>query len=293
MKPLKFKLTMAAGTMLGLMTMSGMGMGGAVMAAPILTIVDAANNPASNPAHKEVTGDPGGTNYGVGYGTFNGPGLPSAGAGWPGGPGFAPDPSFGGSMGTTGWHASYLNVSKDADVTFQFMGKGDATSTNHFYVDATDDNIVNYVELFRGGVTTSCAMFGGTTPSCDKKNVAGGNEFTFSLKAGRISFAYMTGSGVLLENSGAGNGNPDTAPGQLPGYFLGVDPYQAAGQYQTSGSSVYAGLTDAPAASDHDFQDMGVRISVVPEPSGIALAFAGLAGLAYSRRCISGNKKKA
>ncbi|MCV2371341.1 hypothetical protein [Roseateles oligotrophus] len=274
-------------------------MSGAAMAAPILTIVDAANVPAS--IHKEILGDQGGTDYSVGNGTKNGPGLPSVGSAvtgtsWPttGANGFAVEAGVG--TGMTGFHASYLNVNKDADVTFQFMGRGNASLVNNFYVDLNNDN--DYLDagekLFVGGVTTACAMFGGTTPSCDKTSggLAGGqNEYTFNLKAGRIKFAYETGAtpGVWLENSGAGNGNPDTALGQMPGYFLGVDPYQASGQFQTSGSAVYAGLTDLPASTDHDFQDLGVRISVVPEPSGIALAFAGLAGLAYSSRC----KKKA
>ncbi len=109
-----------------------------------------------------------------------------------------------------------------------------------------------------------------------------------------IAFRYVTGNGVTVTNNVLG-GNPDphpdpqnpNAPGS-PGYFLGVDPYMASGIFQSSGTAVYAGLTDLPGTSDHDFQDLGVRISVVPEPGGIALAFAGLAGLTFvSRR----NKK--
>ena len=66
--------------------------------------------------------------------------------------------------------------------------------------------------------------------------------------------------------------NPIT--GSYPGYMLAVDPYLATGLYQTQGKAVFAGLTDRPreyangVLLDHDYQDMGVRISVMhPNPA--------------------------
>jgi hypothetical protein len=47
---------------------------------------------------------------------------------------------------------------------------------------------------------------------------------------------------------------------------------------------IHAGLTDRHGETgDHDFQDFGVRISVIPEPGSIALIGAALVGLAGLR----------
>jgi hypothetical protein len=262
---------------------------GAVQAAPYLEIVGADKQ-------QEVTGDPGGTNYNVPAGTLNGPGLPTALGNWPdtapNGNGFAQDSSFNNSVGISGYHTAYLFLSESANVTFQFMGKGDASQANTFLLDRNSDG--DYADagerMFLGGTTTACPMLGGKTPVCDQ--TAGGfavqNQYTafVNVAAGgdRIKFAYLTGNGVLLENSGAGNGNPDPHTSQLPGYFLGMDPYLATAPYQTRGNAVYAGLTDLPDPGDHDFQDLGVRISVVPEPGSMALVLAACLGLAVSQR---------
>ena len=59
----------------------------------------------------------------------------------------------------------------------------------------------------------------------------------------------------------------------------------AGSQYKTSGSAVYAGLTDLPSglAGDHDYEDLVVRVSV-PEASNLLLLSAGLLGLGLARR---------
>jgi len=278
-KSISKRTAIAAAALAGAALMVGTG---GVQAAPFLQIM-------AQPGSEEVTGDPGGTNYNVGPGTLNGPGLPSAGGGWPNttpkpapnGNGFAADPSFPG-VGMTGFHTSYLWLSEDANVTFQFMGKGNATQSNSF--------LVNGIELFRGNTTTACPMLGGLAPTCDK--LTGGplaqNQYTFFFDVadggGYVPFQYIAdipGNRVTLSNDGSGNFDPHTA--NQPGYMLGVDPYQATGPYQTRGNVVYAGLSDRPAAGDHDFQDMGVRISV-PEPGGVALVLAALLGLTITQR---------
>jgi hypothetical protein len=165
------------------------------------------------------------------------------------------------------------------------MGRGDAALVNSFWLD-TDQNGSYDTELFRNNKTTACAMFGGTVPVCDV--LAGGinagqNEYSFFLHAGLIPFMYRTGEGVDLENDTTGNGNPDPNSGNLPGYFLGIDPYRTGGPFATEGKYAYAGLSDLPASGDHDYQDMGVRISV-PEPASLALVALALGGLAWMRR---------
>jgi len=253
-----------------------LGVAGMANAAPVLQIVTTQGSAA------EASGDPSGTVYPWAGGGGGGAGVPSAASGWPVGPGFAADPSFGGTLATSGWDASYLRLTHDANVTFQFMGAGNSGLQNQFWV--------NGVQLFQdsnGGPTTPCAVIG-TTPSC---GIPGGgppgqNQYTIFIDVpdggGFVPFWYVTGNGVTIPNNGT-DGNPPDNSG-LPGYFLGVDPYLATGPYQTSGRAVYAGLSDLPRPGDHDYQDMGVRISVVPEPGSIFLLGLGLLGLAAARR---------
>jgi hypothetical protein len=114
------------------------------------------------------------------------------------------------------------------------------------------------------------------------------NLYTFDLPAGFVPFQFRTGLGIILDNTGAGLGNPDPHSQNQPGYFLGMDPYLATGTYQAAGSAFYAALSDLPASGDHDFQDMGVRISVVPEPAtygaGLVIVVAGLTSWWTRRR---------
>lgn len=161
-----------------------------------------------------------------------------------------------------------------ANVTFQYMGKGNSSLANQFWIDSDNNGSID-LKLF-DNTTSSCTMAGPTSPVC-----GAGSQFTAFFNAGLIPFMYVTGEGVDLINDGINN--PDTALGNEPGFFLGADPYLASGPFDTSGTAVYAGLSDLPAAGDHDFQDMGVRMSV-PEPSGMALAGLALGGLAFVRR---------
>jgi hypothetical protein len=67
---------------------------------------------------------------------------------------------------------------------------------------------------------------------------------------------------------------------------LGIDPYVATTTFQAEGRVAFAGLTDRHGElGDHDFQDMGVRISVeTPEPGTLALLGVALSGLAVARK---------
>lgn len=240
-----------------------LGMAGMAQAVPFLTITN------TDPAREEHTGDPGGSVYPSANGSVPGPGVPwqSPSGGWPSGPGISADASFPPNSGTSGWYGAYLSLSEAGSLTFQYMGKGNSTLANRF-------------EVFTGGAWTS--IFDGSTGPCGAAGPApvsptctsGVNERTLSfgtsdLLAGvYVPFRFVTGQNVTLTNDGSGN------PTNLltsPGYFLGVDPYLTSAPHTTTGGAIYAGLTDLPAPGDHDFQDFGVRIRVVPEPSSVAL----------------------
>ena len=275
MKSLSIRPKLVASAVLAVCALAGAV--GSASAAPILQIV------TTNASAQEVVGDSGGSAYPWAGGAGSGAGAPSTTTTpnpWPNGPGIGPDPSFPGS-GVTGYDASYLYLSEAANVTFQFMGGGNASLVNLFGIDTNLNGALDPLEvLFNRASTNPCAIaLGATTPSC----VAGTNQFTFFFGAGALPFLYVTGQGVTLDNTGAGLGNPGDES-EWAGYMLGADPYLATGLYDTSGTAVYAALSDrVRGPGEHDYSDMTVRISV-PEPGTLALLGLAMGGLALIRR---------
>lgn len=268
------KKTLISSAIIGLLAVSSVMN---VANANFLEIVNGSGG-APNPSYQEAIGDPGGTNYtnGPTSGASNGPGMPTDLGGWPASSNFAADTSFGNALGITGYDGSYLKLDQAGMVTFEFMGKGDAGNHDIFqlWLNGAWATVWDNTSTTNG----TCGV-SGTTPNCSSSL----SQQSYYLNAGLIAFQFenLTTPG-LTTNDGLNNIKENPAG---PAYFLGVDPYLAGSQYQTSGSAVYAGLTDLPSglAGDHDYEDLVVRVSV-PEASNLLLLSAGLLGLGLVRR---------
>lgn len=215
----------------------------------------------------ESIGDKGGTSYpsAPSASPVNGAGLPTINGGWPNATGFGEDLSYpvgctagsNCSHGISGFDESYLKITEPGTVTFQFMGKGDAIDHNLFqiYLNGAWQTIFD-----TAGSHGTCGASGSPTPTVSCSTA--GSTVSFNFPAGYVPFRFvnLTTPGTAT-NNGSGNGGHTVG-----GYFLGMDPYQATGQYTSTGQVVYAGYTDRPCAvgatCDHDYEDLIVRMAV-------------------------------
>jgi hypothetical protein len=161
------------------------------------------------------------------------------------------------SLGSTGTAPNLLLTPGTYD--FTYLGSGDAVDHDTFTVSGP------------GGFTF------------DNKSTAVGTTFQFTISsAGDLGFLYsnLTG-GTSIADSGA------ASLGISYGLFMqgstgctGVSPLCPGGTPLTGpGTSAYIGLADLPSPTDHDFQDLGVRVDAVPEPVTWAMMLLGFGGV--------------
>jgi hypothetical protein len=145
-------------------------------------------------------------------------------------------------------------------------GHGDSTNVNEFWVGPNQATAEALGDVFcTQAIAGHCAA-----------SVLGAS-FTLNLAAGAISFGFS-----YDQNAGAHsllNGQRDDANGAyLAQIGLGTTPNAG------SGGVAYLGLSDNPYPTDHDFQDLTLRVTDVPEPTSAALLCSGLVSLAFAYR---------
>lgn len=146
---------------------------------------------------------------------------------------------------------------------FTYVGSGNATNHDTFTIPGS------------GGFTF------------DNQSTALGTTFQYTVtSASSLSFIYANLTAGTSISSGAVNPTSNLSYGLFMQGSTGCTTATPGNGYSCPGGSpstgpgpvAYIGLADLPVGTDHDFQDLGIRVAV-PEPATWALMLLGFGGL--------------
>jgi hypothetical protein len=196
----------------------------------------------------------------------------------------------GAPVGTTGWTSDANLIAHQGRYRFEYRGAGTALSNNYFFIDENGNNSLDAGEQ---------AFCNHALPQCGGSATAIGTTFELDLGAGDIPFVFFAGvnadgtGGTMLTNSDP-DGIPDPAYDTsvmvaIAGSF--IDPPLTCSDVAPC-KQAYIGLTDLPGSitgintgtGDHDFEDLVVLVTQIPEPVTLVLFGLGLIGLGIVQR---------